>query len=83
MINVIISPKASENAIKYQVKRKLDKAVNYLRVNPKQPSLDYKPLDATNNKVWRFRVNDHYWGLVIKPINTINTLTVYNIIKHP
>ena len=82
MITVIISPKARKKAKKLQVENKLDKAADYLRTNSKQPSLDYKPLEG-NNKIWRFRVNDHYWGLVIKPANTLNTLKIYNVIKHP
>ena len=82
MINVIVTPEANDKAIKFQVKKKLDKAVDYLKINSKHTSLDYKPLEG-NKKIWRFRVNDHYWGLVIKPVDTINTLKIYNIIKHP
>ena len=82
MINVIVTPEANDKAIKFQVKKKLDKAVDYLKINSKHISLDYKPLEG-NKKIWRFRVNDHYWGLVIKPVDTINTLKIYNIIKHP
>lgn len=82
MINVEVTDNANNKATIYQVKRKLDKQIRFLQVNTKHPSLDYKPMQSLPG-VWRFRVNDHFWGLVIKDPVKQNTLRVYDVMKHP
>lgn len=82
MINVEVSDNAKNKARNYQVARKLDKQVEFIKNNTRHPSLDYKPLQGLKG-VWRFRVNDHYWGLTIKDPNKPNTLRVYDVITHP
>lgn len=81
MINVEVTENATNKAVGYQVKRKLDKQVEFIKVNNRHPSLDFKPLQSIKG-VWRFRINDHYWGLTIKDPNKKNTLRVYDVIKH-
>ncbi len=80
MINVEITDNAIAKAAKYQVKKKFDKQIEFLRQNPRHNSLNFKPLESVPG-VWRFRVNKHYWGLVVK--TDINFLRVYDVIKHP
>lgn len=82
MINVEVTDNANNKAIEYQVKRKLDKQVRFLQADTRHRSLDYKPMQSIKG-VWRFRVNDHYWGLTIKDPNRLNTIMVYDVIKHP
>lgn len=82
MIDVEITNNAKNKARKYQVAKKLDKQVRFLKTNTKHRSLDYKPMQSLKG-VWRFRVNDHYWGLTIKDVNKPNTLIVYDVFKHP
>lgn len=82
MINVDVTDNAKNKAKRYQVAKKLDKQIEFLKNNTKHPSLDYKPMQALKG-IWRFRVNDHYWALAIKDANKQNTLKVYDVIKHP
>lgn len=82
MINVNATDYAKKKAKKYQVAKKLDKQIEFLKNDTKHRSLDFKPMQALKG-VWRFRVNDHYWGLTIKDPNKPNSLTVYDVIKHP
>lgn len=81
MINVDVTENAVNKAKTYQVKRKLDKQVEFLKANTKHPSLDFKPLESIKG-VWRFRLDKHYWGLTIKDPDKENTLRVYDVIKH-
>lgn len=81
MINVDVTDNAIKKAKKYKVKNKLDKQVEFLRTNTKQPSLDFKPLESVQG-VWRFRLDKHYWGLTTKDPTKPNTIRVYDVIKH-
>ena len=74
---------AITKANKYNVKKKFDKQIKFLEANTKHPSLDFKPVPEYGKGIWRFRINDHYWGMVIKEPNIINTMRVYDVIKHP
>lgn len=82
MINVEVTDNATNKAVGYQVKRKFDKQVEFLKTNTRHRSLDFKPLKLGKG-IWRFRVNDHYWGLTYKKPDVENTLVVYDVIKHP
>lgn len=81
MLNVEITENATSQAIKYQIKKKFDKQVGFLKVDPHHNSLKYQPLVETRKDIYKFRVDLHYWGLVIK-IGS-NSLKVFNVIKHP
>ena len=80
MINVEITENATSKAKRYQVKKKFDKQIEFLKVNPKHTSLKFQPYIAIRG-VWKFRIDLHYWGLVVKPAP--NTIKVYDVIKHP
>lgn len=82
MTNVDVTDNAKNKARKYQVERKFEKQVNFLKINTRHHSLDFKRMQSMKG-VWRFRINDHYWGLTIKDTTKINTLKVYDVIKHP
>lgn len=81
MINVIVTQNAKDKAKIYQVRKKLDKQVEFLKVNTRHPSLKFKPVESMKG-VWRFRLDKHYWALTMKEPNQINTLRVYDVIKH-
>jgi len=79
--NVTISKNAKSKAEKYQIRKKFDKQVRFLRVNPQHNSLNLKPLKSMSaNGIWEFRIDRHYRGLVIK--RGTNSVEVYDVIKH-
>jgi len=78
--NVEITENAINKAKRYQIKKKFDKQIGFLKVNPHYNSLKYQPLVETRKDIYKFRVDLHYWGLVIKTGN--NSLKVYDVIKH-
>lgn len=81
MNNVETTDNATAKAIKYQVKKKLEKQVEKLKTDTKDASLWFRPLqEQKNDGVWKFRINKHYWGLVIKIGK--NSLKVFDVIKH-
>lgn len=81
VINVIVTQNAKDKATNYQVKKKLDKQVEFLKVNTKHPSLKFEPVESMKG-VWRFRLDKHFWALAMKEPNRVNTLRVFDVIKH-
>ncbi len=77
--NVEITNNARQKARKFNLKKKFNKQVGFLESNPRHNSLNFKPLESAHG-IWRFRIDKHFWGLVIK---TSNGLRVYDVIKHP
>lgn len=82
-ITLNVTDNARKKAEKYYVTKKFNKQLEFLETNPRHNSLVFKPIPEFGKKIWRFRVNDHYWGLVIKETNRKNTLRVYDVVKHP
>ena len=80
MVNVEATDNANQKALGYQVKRKLDKQIGFLRDNPRHNSLKFQKYKEIPG-VWKFRVDKHFWGLVIKPEK--NKLRVYDVVPHP
>ncbi len=84
MIDVEITLNARNKAKKYQVQKKLDKQVEFLKDNPRHGSLNYKPMEALKDLgIWRFRLDKHYWALTRKNPNKLDSIEVYDVIIHP
>ncbi len=81
MIDVEITNNASQKATTYQVKTKLDKCVRFLKNDLRHPGLEYRKFNEIPG-VWKFKIGDHYWGMVIKHPTKLNTLKVYDVVKH-
>jgi len=79
VIDVEITKNARNKVKRYQLIRKFDKQIRFLEVNPRHSSLNFKPLRSIGG-VWRFRIDKHFWGLVIKVGE--NRLRIYDVIKH-
>jgi len=79
VINVEITKNARNKIRRHQLIRKFDKQVRFLEINPRHNSLNFKPLKAING-VWRFRIDKHFWGLVIKTGK--DSLRIYDVVKH-
>lgn len=85
--NIVINVEVTENAKKkaelYQVTKKFEKQIEFLKVDTRHHSLYFRPLEEEKAKnIWKFRIDKHYWGLMIKDPNKSNTLRVYDVIKH-
>lgn len=80
VIDVEITDNATKKAKKYQIKKKLDKQIGFLRKNPRHNSLKLQNFKEVPG-VWKFRVDKRYWGLVVKTGK--NKLKIYDVIKHP
>lgn len=80
MVDVEVTNNAIEKAKGYQVKKKLEKQVSFLRRNPRHNSLKFQNFKEIPG-VWKFCVDKHYWGLVTKLGK--NRIRVYDVIKHP
>ena len=78
-VDIEVTDNAIKKAKGYQVKKKLDKQVRFIRKNPRHNSLKFQNLKEVPG-VWKFRVDKHYWGLVTKPGK--NKMKVYDVIKH-
>lgn len=79
MIDVEVTENAIGKARGYQVTKKFEKQLTFLRINPKYNSLKFEPVKSLRG-IYRFRVDKHYWGLVTK--TGVNRLKVYDVIKH-
>lgn len=83
MINVVVTDNAKNKAQRYQLEKKFSKQIEFLKINTKHHSLYFRPLEEERvRNIWKFRIDKHYWGLTIKDPNQINTLIVYDVIKH-
>lgn len=82
MTNVEVTDNANNKATMYQVKAKLDKAVRFLQADLRYPSLEYRKLREVKG-IWKFKVGDHYWGLTRRDPVKLNSLIVYDVVKHP
>ena len=79
VINVEITKNTKNKVKRYQLIRKFNKQVRFLEINPRHNSLNFKPLKVISG-VWRFRIDKHFWGLVIKMGK--DRLRIYDVIKH-
>lgn len=82
-ITLNVTQNAWDKAKGYQVLKKFKKQLRFLESNPRHNSLNYKSVPEFGKGVWRFRVNDHYWGLTTKQPNQLNTIRVFDVVTHP
>lgn len=82
MVNVEVTDEARTTAQTYGVEKKFDDKIEFLKTNPRHKSLNLKPLKSEKaKKIYSFRIDKKYWGLVIKPGQ--NSLKVIGVIIHP
>lgn len=80
VINVVIEERAKKNAKGFRVERQFNKQIEFLKINPRYPSLHYQPLEGGLG-LWRFRVTKKYWGVTLK--REQNIIQIVNVILHP
>lgn len=81
MNNIETTENAKKKANKYNVTKKLEKQAKKLASDTRDASLWFRPLvEQKSDGVWKFRLDKHYWGLVIK--TGPNSLKIYDVIKH-
>ena len=82
MFEVLPLRKDLETKLKrYGLKRKFEKQITYLRLNPKHPSLNLELLEPKNRKLYSIRIDRQYRAL-LKFLPDKKTIEIILITNH-
>lgn len=82
MINVEVTPEVRKKAQGLRIEGKLNKQINFLKNNPRHPSLRFRRyVELKGEEIWKFEIDLNWWALTLR--SNEGTVRVFRIIHHP